>query len=51
MVITCRKQNNALRNCLTKWYQDEEFKTICKEEYLKERSEFRRTGIPQKKKS
>jgi COX assembly protein 1 len=48
MVITCRKENTALKKCLNKWYQDEEFKNSCKEEYLDERSEFRRTGIPKK---
>ncbi|PNF25150.1 COX assembly mitochondrial protein-like protein [Cryptotermes secundus] len=48
MVITCRKENTALKNCLDKWYQNEEFKNKCKEEYLDERSEFRRTGIPRK---
>jgi COX assembly protein 1 len=48
MVITCRKETTALKNCLTHWYNDEEFKNSCKEEYLDERSEFRRTGIPKK---
>ncbi|GFG31738.1 hypothetical protein Cfor_04180 [Coptotermes formosanus] len=44
MVIACRKENTALKDCLNKWYQDEEFKNSCKEEYLDERSEFRRTA-------
>ncbi|KDR24039.1 COX assembly mitochondrial protein homolog [Zootermopsis nevadensis] len=48
MVVTCRKENTALKNCLIRWYQDEKFKNSCKEEYLDERSEFRRTGIPKK---
>ncbi|XP_069682827.1 COX assembly mitochondrial protein homolog [Periplaneta americana] len=48
MVVTCRKENSALKECLNRWYQNEEFKNSCKEEYLSERSEFRRTGIPQK---
>ncbi|XP_067007287.2 COX assembly mitochondrial protein homolog isoform X1 [Anabrus simplex] len=48
MVIKCRKENSALKDCLTRWYQDEDFKRICRDEYLEERSEFRRTGIPQK---
>lgn len=48
MVVKCRKENAALKECLTKWYGDEDFKNLCKEEYLNERSEFRRTGIRRK---
>lgn len=48
MAITCREQNAAMQNCQTRWYQDEEFKNECKEIYLKERSEYRLTGIPKK---
>ncbi|GJQ82227.1 hypothetical protein Trydic_g19429 [Trypoxylus dichotomus] len=51
MVVKCREQNNALKECLTHWYQDESFKERCKQEYLKERSEYRRTGITQKQKN
>lgn len=50
MVIKCRKENAALKECLTRWYQDEDFKNRCKNEYLEERSEYRRTGITQKQK-
>lgn len=49
MVLTCRKQNQALKDCMLKWYQNEEFKERCKNEYLAERSEFRRTGVTKKK--
>lgn len=45
MVLSCRKQNSALRSCLEHWYQDPDFKERCKKEYLQERSEYRRTGI------
>ncbi|KAM3965736.1 cmc1 protein [Aphomia sociella] len=45
MVVKCRKENSALRDCLTNWYRNEEFKQICTEQYLKERSEYRTTGI------
>uniref|UniRef100_A0A1B0G9B8 COX assembly mitochondrial protein n=1 Tax=Glossina morsitans morsitans TaxID=37546 RepID=A0A1B0G9B8_GLOMM len=48
MVITCRKENSALKDCLTSWYQNENFKEECKQIYLQERSEYRRTGIPKK---
>lgn len=45
MTFKCRSETDALKNCLTKWYQDEDFKERCKNEYLQERSEYRRTGI------
>ncbi|XP_001606994.1 COX assembly mitochondrial protein homolog [Nasonia vitripennis] len=48
MVFTCRKQNAELKECLTRWYKDEDFWEECKQQYLKERSDFRRTGEPKK---
>lgn len=48
MVIKCREENSALKECLTKWYNDEVFKQACTEEYLEERTEYRRTGIGKK---
>ncbi|KAF5288313.1 hypothetical protein FQR65_LT12047 [Abscondita terminalis] len=51
MVVQCRKENAALKNCLTQWYQDEDFKNRCKNEYLEERSEYRRTGVNKNQKS
>lgn len=48
MVVTCRQQNEGLKNCLGKWYQDEDFKNECKNIYLEDRSEYRRTGISKK---
>lgn len=50
MVLFCRKENSALKSCLTKWYEDDNFKNECKQEYLEERTEFRQTGIRQKEK-
>ncbi|XP_053987401.1 COX assembly mitochondrial protein homolog [Hylaeus volcanicus] len=47
MVIKCRDQNSALKACLTKWYTDEKFKELCTQEYIEERSAYRRTGIKQ----
>lgn len=46
MAFRCRDVNNALVSCLTKWYNDPAFREECTQEYLKERSEYRRTGIP-----
>lgn len=45
MVVKCRDQNSALKECLGNWYRNDEFKQLCTEEYLKDRSEYRRTGI------
>ncbi|XP_055457710.1 COX assembly mitochondrial protein homolog isoform X3 [Psammomys obesus] len=49
MVVKCRKENSALKDCLTAYYNDPAFYEECKLEYLKEREEFRRTGVPTKK--
>ena len=48
MVVNCRKENSALKACLTNWYQNEDFKEECKQIYLQERSEYRRTGLAKK---
>lgn len=45
MVYKCRPQNNAMKDCLTHWYQDAEFKKECTAVYLADRSEYRATGI------
>nr|XP_002736241.1 PREDICTED: COX assembly mitochondrial protein homolog [Saccoglossus kowalevskii] len=50
MVLKCRKENSAMRKCLTDWFRDPEFFNSCKQEYLKEREEFRRTGKTKKQK-
>ncbi|KAF7273281.1 COX assembly mitochondrial protein homolog isoform X2 [Rhynchophorus ferrugineus] len=49
MVVKCRAENSKLKDCLTKWYNDEAFKEHCKNLYLEERTQFRSTGIPLKK--
>lgn len=48
MVVKCRTENTALKECLAKWYKDEDFVKECTEIYLNQRSEYRRTGIRQK---
>lgn len=48
IVAKCREENKKLKACLTKWYHDEDFKKQCTEEYLDERSAYRRTGIKKK---
>uniref|UniRef100_A0A4W3JZW4 COX assembly mitochondrial protein n=1 Tax=Callorhinchus milii TaxID=7868 RepID=A0A4W3JZW4_CALMI len=49
MVIKCREENAALKECLTGHYKDPTLLEECKQEYLMEREEFRRTGIASKK--
>jgi len=48
MVIKCREENAAMKECLTKYYKDPAFFEECKQEYIKEKLEFLRTGIPAK---
>lgn len=48
MVVKCRKQNSELKSCLERWYKDDQLWTECTEDYLKERTEFRKTGEPRK---
>lgn len=49
MVVKCREENAALKECLTAYYKDPAFFEECKAEYLKEKEEFQRTGIPSKR--
>ncbi|KAG8237291.1 hypothetical protein J437_LFUL016204 [Ladona fulva] len=48
MVFKCRQENTRLKDCLSHWYNDEGFRNECTEEYLRERSEYRRTGMLKK---
>ncbi|CAH2043678.1 unnamed protein product, partial [Iphiclides podalirius] len=45
MVVKCREENSIMKSCLTSWYQNDDFKKLCTEEYLKERSEYRKSGV------
>ncbi|KPL97567.1 COX assembly mitochondrial protein-like protein [Sarcoptes scabiei] len=47
MFFMCQKESRAFRDCVEKWFFDKNFNEECKEIYLKHRSEFRKTGIPQ----
>ncbi|XP_068008992.1 COX assembly mitochondrial protein homolog [Melanerpes formicivorus] len=49
MVVKCRKENSALKDCLVGYYSDPLFYEECKTEYLKQREEYRATGIKKKK--
>lgn len=50
MTWKCKKETKALNECLERWYKDEGLIKECTEEYLNERSEYRRTGIKKKQK-
>ncbi|XP_048366640.1 COX assembly mitochondrial protein homolog isoform X2 [Sphaerodactylus townsendi] len=45
MVVKCREENTALKECLTAHYTNPAFYEECKTEYLKQREEYRKTGI------
>lgn len=47
--ISCKEENKAQVDCLVKWFNDEELRKKVTEQYLQERSEYRRTGIPKSK--
>ena len=51
MAYYCREQNTRMQECQTKWYKDEDFQNECKELYLKDRRDFRLTGIPKKRRN
>ncbi|CAF1333953.1 unnamed protein product [Didymodactylos carnosus] len=43
-VFKCRKELKQMNDCLTKWFQDEEFRKECIDIYLDERTKYRSTG-------
>uniref|UniRef100_A0A8C9KSL0 COX assembly mitochondrial protein n=6 Tax=Passeriformes TaxID=9126 RepID=A0A8C9KSL0_SERCA len=49
MVVKCRQENAALKDCLVGYYSDPSFYEECKAEYLKQREEYRATGIKKKR--
>lgn len=49
MTFKCKPQTNVLKECMGRWFHDEQFNEECKQIYLDQRSEYRRTGIPKKK--
>uniref|UniRef100_A0A1B6G0H2 COX assembly mitochondrial protein n=1 Tax=Cuerna arida TaxID=1464854 RepID=A0A1B6G0H2_9HEMI len=51
MVLNCRVENDLMKACLGKWFYDEEFREECKQKYLQERAEYRRTGLTKKERA
>ncbi|GAB1866722.1 COX assembly mitochondrial protein [Camponotus japonicus] len=50
-VVKCRKENEIMKSCMERWFYNQDFIKECTEQYLNERSEFRKTGIPKKQRS
>lgn len=50
MAFKCRPQTAILKECMGRWYYDDAFFEECKQVYLDQRSEYRRTGISKKQK-
>ncbi|XP_014615104.1 PREDICTED: COX assembly mitochondrial protein homolog [Polistes canadensis] len=48
MVFKCRTENNKLTRCLERWFHDKDFQEECKQIYLQERSEYRKTNVSKK---
>lgn len=49
MSFRCKPQTSDLKVCMGRWFYDEQFNEECKQIYLDQRSEYRRTGISKKK--
>ncbi|XP_011688195.1 PREDICTED: COX assembly mitochondrial protein homolog [Wasmannia auropunctata] len=50
-VVKCRRENDKMQDCMKKWYYNDDFIKECTEQYLDERSEFRKTGVPKKQRN
>lgn len=49
MVVKCREENEKMKACMKEWFYNDDFIQECTEQYLSERSEYRRTGIPKRR--
>lgn len=46
MFYKCKAEIKELNDCMGKWFVDEDFIKECRDEYLKNRREYRLTGVP-----
>ncbi|KAK3926966.1 COX assembly mitochondrial protein-like protein [Frankliniella fusca] len=46
VTFKCRKERDELLECSKRWFHDEGLRSECTEEFLKQRSYYRRTGKP-----
>jgi len=51
MAYYCKEQNTRMQECQAKWYKNEDFQKECRELYLKDRRDFRLTGVPKKRRN
>ncbi len=51
MVVNCRVENDALKACLGRWYQNDGFIKECTDIYLKDRTEYRSSGLTKKQRA
>lgn len=49
MSFNCKPQTEKFKECMARWYYNEDFVKECTQIYLDERSEYRRTGVSKKK--
>lgn len=48
MSFRCKSQTNQLKECMARWFYDEQFIQECTQIYLDQRTEYRLTGISKK---
>lgn len=48
--FNCRKENDVMKECMGYWYYNKAFRQEVTEQYLQERSQYRRTGVSKKMK-
>ncbi|XP_022691078.1 COX assembly mitochondrial protein homolog [Varroa jacobsoni] len=49
VVFNCRRENDAMKSCMVRWYTDSQFKEECTQQYLADRTHYRETGIKKKR--
>lgn len=45
MFYKCRAEVNGLNDCMSKWFNNEDFIKECRDQYLQERRQYRLTGV------
>lgn len=48
MTFKCKPQTKVMYECMETWYKNDDFIKECTEMYLKQRSEYRSSGLAQK---
>lgn len=50
ITFKCKEPTSKLKECMAHWFYNEDFNQECRNIYLEQRSEYRRTGISKKQK-